>query len=177
MLSYNMIFAQKFTVDTQKSNIEWTGKNIVSQHIGNIKLKSGSFELKGNKLISGSFVVDMTSIIDTDLKDESMNQKLVGHLKSDDFFGVEKYPTATFVVTNVSKLSEGKSLITGNITIKAKTETISFKAENIGKVYTADIDIDRSKFDVRYGSNTFFDNLGNKAIDNIFTLNIKLVLN
>lgn len=172
-----MVFAQKFTVNTQKSIIEWTGKKIAGQHSGTIALQSGSFELKGNKLVSGSFVIDMTSITNTDISDESMNKKLVGHLKSDDFFGVEKYPTATFVVTKVSKLNNGKTLISGDITIKAKTEKISFEAENKGKEYIAKLEVDRSKFDVRYGSNSFFDNLGNKAIDNIFTLNIKLLLN
>jgi polyisoprenoid-binding protein YceI len=102
---------------------------------------------------------------------------LVGHLKSDDFFGVEKYPTSNFIITQSSKFDENKATVTGVITIKGKSENISFDVERKNNEYSAKLDIDRSKFDVRYGSNSFFDNLGDKAIDDIFTLDIKLVLN
>ena len=119
----------------------------------------------------------MTTITNSDLKDEGYNQKLVGHLKSDDFFGVEKFPTASFVVTKSSKFSNGKATLTGDITIKGKTESISFDIVKQSKEYTTKIEIDRSKFDVRYGSDSFFDNLGDKAIDDIFSLNIKLAVN
>ena len=119
----------------------------------------------------------MTSITNNDLKNEGYNQKLVGHLKSDDFFGVEKFPTASFEVTQSSKFSNGKATLTGDITIKGTTESISFDAVRAGNEYTAEIEIDRSKFDVRYGSKSFFKDIGDKAIDDIFTLNVKLVVN
>ena len=124
--------------------------------------------------MAGSFVVDMTSITNTDLKDDDSNQKLVGHLKSDDFFGVEKYPTATFDLKESTKFSNGKATVSGEITIKGKKENISFEVERSGKEYSATVDIDRSKFDVRYGSKKFFDNLGDRAINDIFTLYITL---
>jgi len=101
---------------------------------------------------------------------------LVGHLKSDDFFGVEKYPTARFTVSQSSEFNNGKATLTGNITIKGKTEPITFEVLRTGKEYTASLGIDRSKFNVRYGSDSFFDNLGDNAIDNIFTLEIRLVV-
>lgn len=177
MLSSNIMLAQKVDVNTEKSNIEWLGKKIGGQHEGNIHVKSGYLELKNNKIVAGDFVVDMTTITNTDLKDEGYNQKLVGHLKSDDFFGVAKYPIATFVVSKSSKFINGKASLTGEITIKGKTERISFDIVRSGNRYTAKIDIDRSKFDVRYGSNSFFDNLGDKAISDIFTLDIELAVN
>ncbi len=118
----------------------------------------------------------MTTITCTDIEDGEYNQKLVGHLKSDDFFGVEKFPTAEFVVKKSTKFKNGKASITGDITIKGKTESLTFEVDNDGSNYKAKIDIDRSKFDVRYGSNSFFDNLGDKVIDDIFTLNIQLVI-
>ncbi len=177
MLSGHLMYAQKAEVNTEKSHIEWIGKKIGGQHEGTIQLKSGYFDLKDDKIVSGNFIVDMTTMTNTDLKDEGYNQKLIGHLKSDDFFGVEEYPTATFVVTESSRFSNGKATVSGNITIKNKTENISFVVERKGNEYTIRIDIDRSKFDVRYGSNSFFDNLGNKAIDDIFTLDITLVVN
>ena len=118
----------------------------------------------------------MTTIKDKDLENESYIEKLVGHLKSDDFFGVEKYPTANFEVMQSSKFSNGKATISGEITIKGKKESISFGVVRAGKEYSAKMEIDRSMFDVRYGSNSFFDNLGDKAIDDIFRLDIKLVV-
>jgi len=177
MLSGSTIFAQKATINTEKSSIEWLGKKIGGQHDGHIRLKSGSLDLKGDQIVAGNFVVDMTSITNTDLKDEGTKQKLIGHLKSDDFFGVETYPTATFVITKGTKFVNGTATLTGDITIKGKKESISFDVLKAGSTYTAKVEIDRSKFDVRYGSNSFFDNLGDKAIDDVFTLNIKLVVN
>ena len=176
ILSSHVMFAQKVEVNIKKSSVEWLGEKIGGQHEGTIQVKSGYFELKNDKIVAGNFVVDMTTIKNTDLEDEGYNQKLVGHLKSDDFFGVEKFPTANFVVTKSSKFSNGKATITGDITIKGKTESISFEVAKQSKEYTAKIEIDRSKFEVRYGSDSFFDNLGDKAIDDIFTLDIKLVV-
>jgi polyisoprenoid-binding protein YceI len=118
----------------------------------------------------------MTSLINTDLQDEGYNKKLVGHLKSDDFFGVEKHPTATLNITKATKFSNGKASITGKLRIKSKTETITFDIVKNENTYTAKIEIDRSKYDVKYGSTSFFDSLGDKAIDDIFILNIKLLI-
>lgn len=175
MVSGNIIYAQTLEVNAEKSSIEWHGKKIGGKHNGFIQLKNGSFELEGEKIVAGSFVVDMTSITNTDLNDEGRNQRLVGHLKSDDFFGVETFPTASFKVVQGSEFKNDKATLTGDITIKNKTERISFEVVRSGKEYTANVEIDRSKFDVRYGSNSFFDNLGDNAIDDIFTLRIKLI--
>jgi len=117
----------------------------------------------------------MTSITNTDLTDASYNQKLVGHLKSDDFFGIEKFPTANLNITKATKFSNGKASVTGDVTIKGKTETITFDIVKKGNSYSAKIEIDRSKHDVRFGSTSFFDSLGDKAIDDLFILDIKLV--
>lgn len=176
MLSGSAMFAQKAEINTEKSSVEWLGKKIGGKHSGNIQLKSGYLELKEGEIVAGNFVVDMTSLTNFDLKDEGSSQKLVGHLKSDDFFGVETYPTATFELTQSSKFSSGKATVSGKITIKGKTESISFDVVSTGNEYTASIEIDRSKFDVKYGSNKFFDNLGDKAINDLFTLDVKLVV-
>lgn len=177
LLSSNAIIAQQLEINTKKSTIDWHGEKVVGEHEGTIQIKSGYIELKNDQIVAGNFVVDMATITNTDLEDQEYNQKLVGHLKSDDFFGVEKYPTANFVITKSTKFNDRKATVTGDITIKGKTESISFEVSRAGKEYTAKIDIDRSKFDVRYGSDSFFDNLGDKVIYDIFTLNIKLVVN
>jgi polyisoprenoid-binding protein YceI len=174
LLSGSAIFAQKAEVNTQESSIEWIGKKLGSQHNGNILMKTGYLELKDDAIVGGHFIVDMASITNNDLQGDS-KQRLEGHLKSDDFFGVETYPTAEFVVTKSSKFTDGIATLTGDLTIKGKTESISFEVERTGNNFAATLEIDRSKFDVRFGSNSFFDNLGDKAIKDIFTLNIKLV--
>ena len=175
-LSGNTMFAQKVEVNTKSSSIEWLGKKVVGEHKGGIQVKNGSFELKNDQIISGKFVVDMTTITNSDLEDKGYNKKLVDHLKSDDFFGVKKFPTATFVLTESTKFKNEKATLKGKITIKGKTENSSFIVKRSGNKYMAKIEIDRSKFDVRYGSGSFFDNLGDKAINDIFTLDVKLVL-
>ena len=169
-------FAQKKEVKTDASTVVWTGKKIAGSHTGGIDLKEGYVELKDGKLTGGKFVLDMNSITNTDLEDEGYNSKLVGHLKSDDFFGVAAYPTSEFVITKVSDKGNDKATVTGTLTIKGKSEKISFDVLKKGKGYTAQIKVDRSKFDVRYGSDSFFDNLGDKAIDDIFILDVELAI-
>lgn len=176
LLSGNILLAQRLEVNTKTSSLEWLGKKIGSKHEGMVQLKSGFLELQGETIVAGQMVVDMTSITNSDIENANYNQKLVGHLKSDDFFGVETYPTASFELTGGSEFSNGKARLSGKITIKGKTEPISFEVVKTGNEYTATLDLDRSKFDVRYGSNSFFDNLGDKAIDDIFKLNIRLVV-
>ena len=171
------VSAQKTNVNLSKSLVEWTGKKIGGAHNGEVKIKSAFLDIKDGEIIGGEVVIDMTTITCADLKDEGTNQKLVGHLKSDDFFGVKNYPTATFKVTKNTKFRNGKARLTGKITIKENTEEITFDVTKNGSVYLASVEVDRSKFDVRYGSKSFFDNLGDKAINDIFTLDIKLALN
>lgn len=176
--------AKTFTVDTQKSSLVWTGKKIGGEHTGNISLTSGSLQVAKNKLVGGAFEIDMNSITNTDITDAGYNTKLVGHLKSDDFFGVEKHPKASFRITKATPISGAKAgannyQITGNLTIKGKTETISFPAavkfNGDAAEAVAKITVDRSKFDVRYGSPSFFADLGDKAIDNEFIIDLKLI--
>lgn len=170
------VSAQKKEINLSKSLVEWTGKKIGGAHNGEVKIKSAYLDLKNGKIDGGKVVMDMTSITNTDLEDEGYNQKLVGHLKSDDFFGVEKYPTASFEITKSTKFKNGKASISGKLTIKGKTEDITIDVLEADGQYSAKVEVDRSKFDVRYGSNSFFDNLGDKAINDIFTLDITLAL-
>lgn len=170
------VFAQKSEVNKSLSTVKWTGNKIGGSHNGEIKIKSGNLELKAGNITAGTIVMDMNSITDLDLTDEGYNQKLVGHLKSDDFFGVASYPTASFQISKASKFVDGKATVSGSLTIKGVSENISFEVFKKDNVYTSQIKVDRSKFNVRYGSNSFFDNLGDKAIDDIFILDIQIVL-
>lgn len=170
------VSAQQSQINTTKSEVNWTGNKIGGSHNGGIKIKSGYFHLKDGNIVSGEVLMDMNSITNYDLKDEGYNQKLVGHLKSDDFFGVEKYPTSSFRVTKASPFVNGKATLTGVLTIKGKAENISVDITKKDNIYTAQLKVDRSKYDVRYGSKSFFDNLGDNIIDDIFILDIKIVL-
>ena len=159
-------------VSVKSSSITWVGKKVTGKHSGTIDLKDGFFEMENGSITGGEFVIDMNSIACTDLEGDSKGQ-LEGHLKSDDFFGVENHPTAKLVITNAVK--DGNSYtVTGDLTIKETTEPISFDLQQAGDNFTTTLTIDRSKYNVRYGSGSFFDNLGDKTIYDDFTLDINL---
>lgn len=171
--------AKEVKVNTEASTITWTGTKVVGKsHTGTLQLKSGSLDITKGELKGGSFVIDMTTLTDTDLEGE-WKDKLEGHLKSDDFFGVATYPTASFAITSVKSTGDNTYDVTGDLTIKGKTESISFPAtiSEKGKGYEAiaNVTFDRSKFDVRYGSGSFFDNLGDNAINDDIQLEVSLV--
>lgn len=172
-------FAGSQKVDVAKSSVKWLGKKVTGQHNGTIAIKEGTLEVEKGKVTGGKVVIDMQSIVVEDIKDAGTNAKLVGHLKSDDFFSVATHPAAELNVTKV--VSNGDShTFTGNLTIKGITNPATFTAtsskEGKATVYKGTLTIDRSKYNVRYGSNSFFDNLGDKAIYDEFTLDFNLVV-
>jgi polyisoprenoid-binding protein YceI len=173
---------ETYKVQPQLSTLGWVGKKVGGQHNGTIALKSGSVLVRGNQLSGGSFVVDMAGIKNEDLTDAEYNAKLVGHLKDDAFFGVDKYPTATFVITSIKPLkadaSGNNARITGNLTIKGKTNPVTFPAKVGVKDGVASASgvatVDRTKYDVKYGS-TLFGAAADKAIDDTFTLSFNVI--
>lgn len=166
-------------VDTMSSSVQWRGYKVTGKHNGVVNIKSGELTFDANGMLSGgAFVIDMNTITVLDQTGE-WKTKLEGHLKSDDFFGVSNYPTAKLVITKVvSRGKPGEYKIIGNITIKETTKEIRFDAdlteEGNKVVAVADFKIDRSEFNVRYGSGSFFDGLGDKTIYDDFELSIKL---
>ena len=167
-----------YNVNTQQSEVSWKGEKVTGEHIGTISLQEGTLMLEDGTLVGGNFTIDMNTLTNTDLEGENKG-KLEGHLKSDDFFGVATYPTAKLDITNVEAQGDNKYEITGDLTIKEKTHEVTFPATvtTQGNQVTADasITIDRSKYDVRYGSGSFFDNLGDKTIYDEFHLQVSLV--
>ena len=162
------------TVDTESSFINWTGKKVVGSHSGTIKLSGGSLEFTAGKLTGGSFTIDMTSMENTDMKGGGA-KKLMGHLHSDDFFSTANHATSTLEITKVNATDFGYD-ITGDLTIKGITKPITFSATAGQYLANADITVDRTAYDIKYGSGSFFSDLGDKAIDNDFTLKVNLVL-
>jgi polyisoprenoid-binding protein YceI len=172
----------KLSLNKQNSIIQWTGKKLLGQHTGTVNISDGQLLFNGSTLSGGNFTIDMTSIKNTDLKDEGMNQKLVGHLKSPDFFNVSEFNTASFKITKIEKYkTAGKYKITGDLMIKGITNPVTFDASIGGKGSkysgTADIILDRSKWEVKYGSTSFFDGLGDKAISNNIDLKVSIETN
>lgn len=159
-------------VNVKDSKINWKGYKVTGEHEGTIALKEGTLTFNGKELTGGNFTIDMTTIKVTDLEGESKGN-LEGHLKSDDFFGIESHPIATFKITKVDG-KNGNYKVTGDLTIKGKTNPSSFDMTIDEGTATAAIKIDRSKFDVKYGSTSFFDNLKDKAIYDEFDLNVNL---
>lgn len=173
-------------VDPAASTVGWTGKKVLvnSAHSGTIKLKSGEIEVTNGNITKGNFVMDMTSITNEDLKaDPKGKGKLEGHLKSADFFDVAKHPEATFKMTSAKTLpnpAPGKPTheITGDLTLKGTTKPVTFPATvtmtGDKAEATATLTIDRTNWDVRYGSGKFFEGLGDKVIADEIALNVKL---
>lgn len=161
-------------VDTGKSSAKWLGKKVTGEHSGMVSIKSGSISFDGERPVAGNFSIDLNSITCSDLQGEWAD-KLIGHLKSDDFFGVATHPTANFVLKNAAATVDPKKfVVTGDLTIKGITQTVSFDANIDMASASAKIVIDRTKYNIKYGSASFFDSLGDKAIHNDFELTVNL---
>ena len=167
--SFTAIKGEKKEIKTDNSKVVWKGYKVTGSHEGTINIQSGFLTFDNDKLVGGEIVIDMTSLGSTDLQGEYKG-KLDGHLKSDDFFGVENHPTATLVFTNVTASGKNSYNVTGDLTIKGKTNPITFAISIYGNKATASLKVDRTKYDVRYGSTSFFDGLKDKAIYDEFDL-------
>ena len=180
LLSATMLQAVGYNVDKDATKIKWHAEKVTGEHDGYVSIKSGSLDVENGMIEDGEFVIDMKSITNTDIEDEGYRSKLENHLKSEDFFSVEKYPEAKFVITSVKKKGD-KQLVTGKLTIKGITHevTIPVKVTVSQDVVTAmgNLTIDRSKYNVQFRSKSFFDieALGDKMIYDEFTINLHLV--
>ncbi len=181
VLNTQLVLGQKkYLADKDKSNFEWLGEKVVGEHKGTIKLNYGEVVLEDNTLSKGIFNINMQSIKNTDITDPDTRSKLVGHLRSEDFFNVNEYPESKLVITNKPDFSSGSAWVKGNLTIKGKTHPIEFRATKNtvegGIKFYANITVDRTLYDVRFGSGKFFDNLGDKTIYDEFKLKVNLLM-
>lgn len=167
--SFTTVEGDNKEIKVENSKVVWKGYKVTGSHQGIIAIKSGHLSFNEDKLIGGEFTIDMATITSTDLEGEYKG-KLEGHLKSDDFFGAEKFPTASLIFTKVKSIGKNAYKVIGDITVKGKTETISFDLSVYGNKANVSLKIDRTKFDVRYGSTSFFDGLKDKAIYDEFDL-------
>lgn len=165
------------TLNNENSNLTWVGRKVVGEHSGTIDLLKGFLILNKKNITSGEINVDMNSLKNTDMQGE-WSDKLVVHLKSDDFFGTDKFPIATFNIERITPKSADNYVASGSLTIKGITNPISFPVQifntksNLQVKGTANVD--RTLYGVKYGSSSFFDSLGDKAIDNLFELSFDI---
>lgn len=172
-LAATAVAQSTYTVDPAASKLIWTARKVTGPHTGGISVKSGTITWDKDGLVSTEIVIDMTTITDTDMLPE-YGAKLVTHLNSPDFFHTEAFKTATFTSTRVEKIADaapGKPnyVVTGDLTIKGITQPITFQVlawpEGKGVRAAADLTFDRTKYDIKYRSGQFFEDLGDKMIE------------
>lgn len=170
---------QAGNIDVATSVVTWKGTKPTGAHNGTVSLKSGNLVTEDGKLKSGEFLIDMNSIKALDLKDADDKEKLEGHLKADDFFNVAKYPTSKFVITSVEE-KDGKLVVTGDLTVKTTTKPITVPAtvsetDGVITFKSDNFKINRTDFDIKYKSKSFFNDLKDKFIDDMieFSFDVK----
>jgi polyisoprenoid-binding protein YceI len=164
-------------VNSEQSKVHWKGTKIGGAHDGTVGVQSGSLTFKDGALTAVEVLVDMTAMTNNDLSGE-WAEKLIGHLKNDDFFSVDKYPTSRIKSKSVEKISDNRYKVVADLTIKDKTQAVTFEAElnRTGKEVKGktQFTFNRADFDIRYNSGRFFQNLGDKLIHDDVTLTVEL---
>lgn len=177
-IAQNKPMTETYNVDPSATKITYVGKKVTGQHTGNVSVKSGNLVFTGPELTGGEVIVDMNTLTSTDITDKDTNAKYVGHMKSPDFFDTAKYPEAKLVVKKTKANAKGLE-VTGDLTMVGQTQPVTFQVTDWKKTATdvtgkAFVKVDRTKWGLKYGSGSFFKGLGDKAIDNEFTLDIVL---
>jgi polyisoprenoid-binding protein YceI len=172
-------------IDLDKSKVEWTGRNLIGAHSGTLKLREGNIQIENGRPMRGSFSLEMQSIECTDLTDGNMRGILETHLKSDDFFDVSRFPEAVFLLSQITPLQDAppgnpNCEITGDLNLKGATRNLVFRAilaptpEGLLAV-DAHFDIDRTQWNVLYGSGKFYEKLGKHLVNDEISLTIKII--
>lgn len=172
---------KNFKIASAHSRIDWIGKKVTGAHNGTIEVKEGSFFLNDGKVTGGKVIIDMSTITILDVTDPATNTQFAGHLASDDFFSIEKYPTATFEIVSVKSQSGNQYHFEGNLTIKGITHLTGFEAtvDNSGDSFNliGKLLVDRTKYAIKFRSGNFFKDLGDTLIYNDFELDVNVMAN
>ncbi|MDO7876290.1 YceI family protein [Hymenobacter sp. ASUV-10] len=176
--------AVTYKLQPNLSTLGWEGKAVTHGHNGTVQFASGDLQVNGANVVGGTVTVEMKTIKATDITDAETQAKFYGHMAADDFFLVEKFPTATFKITSVTpikgaKAGENNATVAGDMTIKGVTNKISFPAKVGVKdgvaAASGTVTVDRTKYGLKYGSKSFFESIGDKAINDDFTLSFNVI--
>jgi rhodanese-related sulfurtransferase/polyisoprenoid-binding protein YceI len=172
-------------IDVTESRVEWLGRNLLNKHYGQIALKNGKLRFVRGELVGGEFTLDMGNIVCDDLSGDPSHNVLVGHLKSDDFFDVERYPEARYVITSTEPVGNATPgapnlKVHGELTLKSTTRPLELLATAgvtpDGKAAAqASFAIDRTLWDVLYGSGKYFRNLGGHLVNDMIDIQLRIV--
>ena len=178
LISTSFSYSQSLNANKTESLIRWYGEELTGKtHFGNLSFKEGQIELQDGLIIGGNFVVNMTSLSVEDLSGGA-KARLEGHLRSDDFFSVDKYPEATLKITQKAKVEGDVQKLYGELTIKGIKHAVDFSMILVDKkTATANLTFDRSKYNVRFRSGSFFENLGDKLILDDIRMEVSLQWN
>ena len=178
LISISFSYSQSLTANKTQSLIRWYGEELTGKtHFGNLSFKEGRIELQDGLIIGGNFVVNMTSLSVEDLSGGA-KARLEGHLRSDDFFSVDKYPEATLKISQKAKVEGDVQKLYGELTIKGIKHAVDFSIILVDKkTATANLTFDRSKYNVRFRSGSFFENLGDKLILDDIRMEVNLQWN
>ncbi len=166
--------AKSFKIDTTKSKVQWTGSKITEKHTGHIQIKSGNVIIEKGKLNGAHIIIDMLSITCDDIENKTYNNRLVRHLKGEDFFKTTIHPEASLKIKRSIKKTTGEYRIMAELTILGATRPIEFalqmQTKNKRHTSTGTITINRLEWGIRYGSGKFFAGLGDRIIHDEFSL-------
>ena len=178
LISISFSYSQSLNANKTESLIRWYGEELTGKtHFGNLSFKEGQIELQDGLIIGGNFVVNMTSLSVEDLSGGA-KARLEGHLRSDDFFSVDKYPEATLKISQKAKVEGDVQKLFGELTIKGIKHDVDFSIILVDKkTATANLTFDRSKYNVRFRSGSFFENLGDKLILDDIRMEVSLQWN
>jgi len=169
----------EYVVDKGVSTVKWEAKKVTGKHNGSISFESGSVTVSKNKISGGTFIIDMKSIVDEDLTNEEMKKKLIGHISSDDFFAIGKFPESKMEIKKVTPVSGDDYRFLVDLTIKGITNPVEFTAKVTvnGDQLNSEglITVNRTLFGIKYGSGSFFQGLGDKMIYDDFTLAFSVI--
>lgn len=172
-----------YRVDMGASIIEWSGQEVVSgkTHRGTLKLNQGKFYIKKGRLTGGSFEIDMESLTVKDLKTGNGKEKLEKHLRSDDFFSIDRHPKASFAIAEVYQVDtipNANAIVSGNLTLKGITKSISLPAkiginDRFVTVITPEFSINRTEWEVMFRSG-LLGTAKDKVISDLITLRLRV---
>lgn len=173
-------------IDLETSQLEWTGRSLGGKHTGTLKIVAGEVEIRGEKLVSGRFTIDMATMENSDIPDAGTRRVLLDHLMSDDFFEVKKYPQAVFEIVSAKPIPEAAPsspnlAIQGRLRLRGVEQPVEFPAVagtagDGSLVARANFDIDRTRWKVIYGSGKFYEKLGQHLVNDLITIDLKIVV-